>query len=44
MESRLANQMGVITLPTMLVIDGAGRVLHHDLHISKLEQLLGQLK
>jgi thiol-disulfide isomerase/thioredoxin len=44
MESRLANEMGVITLPTMLVIDGAGRVLHHDLHISKLEQLLGQLK
>ena len=44
MESRLANEMGVITLPTMLVMDGSGRVLHHDLHVSRLQQLLEQLK
>ncbi len=44
MESRLANEMGVITLPTMLVVDGSGRVLHHDLHVSRLEELLEQPK
>ena len=44
MESRLANEMGVITLPTMIVIDADGRVLNHDLHVSRLEQRLEQLK
>ncbi len=44
MESRLANEMGVITLPTMIVIDATGRVLNHDLHVSRLEQRLEQLK
>jgi thiol-disulfide isomerase/thioredoxin len=44
MDSRLANEMGVVSLPTLLVIDATGKVLHTDLHVTKLEQLLGTLK
>lgn len=37
LDGRLANEMGILTLPTMLLIDGNGRVVNRNLHISELE-------
>ena len=37
LDSRLANEMGVLTLPTMFLIDQEGRLIDRDLHASKLK-------
>lgn len=47
MESRLANEMGIIAVPTMILIDKKGKVLHRNVRASgdELEtELKGQLK
>lgn len=47
MESRLANEMGIISLPTMILIDAKGRVLNRNLRSGSDElelELKGQLK
>lgn len=43
LNSRLANEMGILTLPTMLLIDEKGRVINRTLHVSQLEAELKKL-
>ena len=37
LDSRLANEMGVLTLPTMILLDDKGRVVNRNVHITELE-------
>ena len=37
LESRPATELGVLTLPTMLLIDDKGRVVNRNIHVSELE-------
>jgi hypothetical protein len=37
MDSRLANEMGIQTLPTMILLDKTGRVVRRNIHASELE-------
>jgi thiol-disulfide isomerase/thioredoxin len=41
LDSRLANEMGILTLPTMLLIDDRGVVVNRSIHITELD---GELK
>jgi hypothetical protein len=43
MDSRLANEMGIQTLPTMLLIDKTGKVIRRNVHASELEGELEKL-
>lgn len=40
LDSPLANQLGVMTLPTMLLIDDKGNVVNRNIHITELENEL----
>lgn len=42
LEGRLANEMGILTLPTMVLVDTAGRVSHRGVHLSELDGILNQ--
>ncbi|QEG42420.1 TlpA family protein disulfide reductase [Roseimaritima ulvae] len=42
-SSRLANELGVQTLPTMLLIDKAGKVVQHNVQIAQLDEELDAL-
>jgi thiol-disulfide isomerase/thioredoxin len=44
MESRLANEMGIITLPTMLLLDRQGNVVEHGIHVSRLQDAIRNLR
>jgi thiol-disulfide isomerase/thioredoxin len=37
LDGRLATEMGILTLPTMLLLDKNGRVVHRQLHGGQLE-------
>jgi thiol-disulfide isomerase/thioredoxin len=37
LDSRLANELGVLTLPTMLLIDTQGKVVRRSLHVSEID-------
>jgi len=37
LDSRLANELGILTLPTMLLIDDKGLVINRSLHITELD-------
>jgi thiol-disulfide isomerase/thioredoxin len=43
LESRLANEMGILTLPTMLLIDKNGRVVNRNINAAELDKELGKL-
>ena len=44
LDGRLANEMGVMTLPLMLLVDQKGNVAHHNIHVGpELEGELGRL-
>jgi thiol-disulfide isomerase/thioredoxin len=43
LESRLANEMGILTLPTMILIDKQGRVVNRGIHVTELDAELGKL-
>ena len=43
MDSRLANELGIMTLPTMILVDKTGRVVRRNLHASELDSELGKL-
>lgn len=43
LESRLANEMGILSLPTMLLIDKQGRVVNRNIHASEIETELKKL-
>lgn len=40
LESRLANEMGILNLPTMLLIDETGKVANRGIHITELDSEL----
>ena len=42
MNSRFGKELGVFTLPTMLLIDKDGKVVRHSLHSSELESELAK--
>lgn len=46
LDSRLANELGVLTLPTMLLVDNEGKVLRRNVHVSEIDSELekGQKK
>ncbi len=37
LDGRLANEMGILTLPTMILVSKDGRVVNRNVHISELE-------
>ena len=37
LESRPATELGILTLPTMLLLDKKGRVISRNIHISEVE-------
>lgn len=43
LESRVANEMGILSLPTMLLIDKQGRVVNRNIHASEIEAELKKL-
>ncbi|MFV1966143.1 MAG: redoxin family protein [Pirellulaceae bacterium] len=43
LDSRLANEMGILTLPTMLLIDKTGRVVRRNIHVGELETEIAKL-
>ena len=43
MDGRPANEMGILTLPTIMIVDKAGKVANRGLHISQLDGELGTL-
>ncbi|MFT5525001.1 MAG: thiol-disulfide isomerase/thioredoxin [Pirellulaceae bacterium] len=42
LDSRYANEMGILTLPTMLLIDTRGRVLNRNIHIAEIDSELSK--
>lgn len=40
LDGRLANEMGVMTLPLMLLVDDKGQVLNRNIHLSEVEDEL----
>jgi thiol-disulfide isomerase/thioredoxin len=40
LDSRLANEMGILTLPTMILVDDKGNVINRSVHITELESEL----
>ncbi len=40
LESRLANELGVLTLPTMILVDPSGKVINRSIHVGELESEL----
>lgn len=43
LDSRLANEFGVLTLPTMLLVDQGGKVVNRSVHVSELEDELEKI-
>ena len=35
LDSRLANEMGILTLPTMILVDDKGKVINRNVHITE---------
>ena len=43
LDSRLADELGILSLPTMLLIDPQGRVVSRNIHVSELDAELQKL-
>ncbi len=43
LDSRLATELGILTLPTMLLIDKDGKVVNRNIHAAELSDELGKL-
>ena len=43
LDSRPANEMGILTLPTMILVDQKGRVNNRNIHVTELETELKKL-
>jgi len=43
MDGRLANDMGILTVPTIMLVDKTGKVANRGLHITQLDGELGTL-
>jgi peroxiredoxin len=42
LEGRLANELGILTIPTMMLVDGTGKVINRNVHTAELDDLLGK--
>jgi thiol-disulfide isomerase/thioredoxin len=42
LDGRFANELGILTLPTMLLIDKQGKVLSRNMHAAELDTELGK--
>jgi thiol-disulfide isomerase/thioredoxin len=42
LDSRLATELGVLTLPTMILVDKDGKVLNRNIHAAELDEELGK--
>ena len=40
LDSRPANELGILTLPTMILVDQQGRVVNRSVHVVELEREL----
>ena len=43
LDSRFANELGILTLPTMILVDKTGRVVRRNIHIGELEAEIEKL-
>lgn len=43
LDSRLATELGILTLPTMLLVDKDGKVVNRNIHAAELDEELGKL-
>jgi len=43
LDSRLANELGIVTVPTMILLDQQGRVVNRSLQVAELEAELKRL-
>jgi hypothetical protein len=43
LEGRLATEMGVITLPLMILVDQKGNVVNQNIHVAELDEALAKL-
>lgn len=43
LDSRLANELGILTLPTMILVDSKGRVVNRAAHAAQLDEELTKL-
>jgi thiol-disulfide isomerase/thioredoxin len=43
LDGRLANEMGVMTLPVMILVDQNGNVVKNNIHVAELESELARL-
>jgi thiol-disulfide isomerase/thioredoxin len=43
LDSRPANEMGILTLPTMILVDEQGRVVNRNVHVAELDRELQRL-
>jgi thiol-disulfide isomerase/thioredoxin len=42
LDSRLANELGILTLPTMILVDKEGKVLNRNIHAGELDEELAK--
>lgn len=43
LDSRPANELGILTLPTMILVDQRGRVVSRNIHVAELDRELKKL-
>jgi thiol-disulfide isomerase/thioredoxin len=43
LDSRLANELGILTLPTMILVDRQGKVVNRNIHVVELDRELKNL-
>jgi thiol-disulfide isomerase/thioredoxin len=43
LDSRFANELGILTLPTMILIDDTGKVVNRGIHITEVDNELKKL-
>jgi thiol-disulfide isomerase/thioredoxin len=43
LDGRLANELGILTLPTMLLVDKSGRVVRRNVHAGELDEEIARL-
>ena len=43
LDSRPANELGILTLPTMILVDQQGKVVNRNIHVAELDRELKRL-
>ncbi|MEX2561543.1 MAG: TlpA disulfide reductase family protein [Pirellulales bacterium] len=43
LDSRLANELGILTLPTMLLVNQQGEVVNRNIHVTELDKEINSL-